>query len=421
MQKMHESQRWTSIWLMHRYFWPVCFALFLGLRLLPIVLLPPVMDADSLWYYSRAAGIAAGEGYSQGGHFTAYWPVGYPGFLGFLFFLFGKNPLSGQIANLLISTLTLLMLIPLSRSAFGCEKIVRLGAVLWAIYPNHVFYNALLMSEILFTGLLVLGLYLFVNNKSAVWSGLAFGLALLTKSQALFIPAIILVLYGVRARPGWKAWLRKSAFLYVAMLLVVLPWTIRNYQRLGVPALVSTNGGTNLYVGNNPFATGNFYDPTGHEPRVNPASGRELEASAFGKREAIAWIKSDPLAFLSLLPRKVFHLWYLDGEAEWSYQGGYPAYEEQKVWFRSVRIFNQLYYFTILGLTGYALFANRRRMASSPLTFGFGYGLALYLTMISMAFFGTSRFHFPVMPFFCMYAASAIITILPSSDRARDQ
>jgi hypothetical protein len=85
------------------YFLPACFALFLALRASLILLVPVEMSSDAAWYLGRASGIAAGEGYTEGGYPTAYWPVGYPGFLGVLFYLFGENALVGQAANLLMA------------------------------------------------------------------------------------------------------------------------------------------------------------------------------------------------------------------------------------------------------------------------------------------------------------------------------
>ena len=85
------------------YFLPACFALFIGLRASLILLVPLEISSDAAWYLSRASSIAAGEGYTEGGYPTAYWPVGYPGFLGVLFYLFGQSALVGQAANLLMA------------------------------------------------------------------------------------------------------------------------------------------------------------------------------------------------------------------------------------------------------------------------------------------------------------------------------
>ncbi len=56
------------------------------------------------------------------------------------------------------------------------------------------------------------------------------------------------LLIFTQPRPVWQAAARAAATTVVA-LLVVLPWTLRNCQRLDGCALVSTNGGWNLAIG----------------------------------------------------------------------------------------------------------------------------------------------------------------------------
>ena len=46
----------------------------------------------------------------------------------------------------------------------------------------------------------------------------------------------------------------------VACVAVVLPWTARNCARLDGCALVSVNGGSNLWIGTDPTAEGNYRD-----------------------------------------------------------------------------------------------------------------------------------------------------------------
>src|SRR5262249_11159030 len=65
----------------------------------------PVSDAK--WYFDRAASIVSGNGYAVDGTPTAFWPVGYPGFLALLFFVFPQSPQTGLIANFFLSGITI--------------------------------------------------------------------------------------------------------------------------------------------------------------------------------------------------------------------------------------------------------------------------------------------------------------------------
>ena len=77
-----------------RYFLISCFGLFIILRGLLVLVLPLEMQSDAHVFLTRGLGIADGKGYVASGQPTAYWPVGYPGFLGVVFYLFGKDQLS---------------------------------------------------------------------------------------------------------------------------------------------------------------------------------------------------------------------------------------------------------------------------------------------------------------------------------------
>ena len=81
----------------HRYFVPVCVILSGLVRLLWIGLVHADQVYDWIWYYQRGVSIASGHGYYVDGIPTAYWPVGYPGFLGGA--LLSRGPARSRGAN----------------------------------------------------------------------------------------------------------------------------------------------------------------------------------------------------------------------------------------------------------------------------------------------------------------------------------
>ena len=89
--------------ILERWFVPSCFVMYIALRVALLVSIPIDQHSDALWYFNRGVGIAMGEGYSERGIPTAYWPVGWPGVLGLLFSIFGPFPIVGQIANIAFS------------------------------------------------------------------------------------------------------------------------------------------------------------------------------------------------------------------------------------------------------------------------------------------------------------------------------
>lgn len=401
------------------YFLPVCFVLFLALRAVLVFSVPvEISSSDAGWFLRTGLSIARGEGYAEGGYPTAYWPVGYPGFLGVLFYLFGQYQLVGQMANLLMAGATFFLQLELTRRIFNSEAAARLGVLLLTIYPNHAGYTAFTLTEIYFTFLLLLGIYIYLLRRGWVWvlvSGLVFGLATLTKPQVIFLPGLLVLLQLLHR--GGKTNLRddilKGLVIYLMMAAVLVPWAMRNSQVFGQTVLISTNGGATLLTGNNPSADGSYIENDPLVAQRNFSVRDQVESDRRAKELALNWIKENPLRFVQLVPLKIWHLWAKDGEIEWGYQSEYPHYQEHSLIFRSVRWINQIFYSLLLvGSLGAAvLLIKNRRGVSWPWVL-IGYCLIIYLTLISIVFSGQSRFHFPAMPWVIMYAAWAAVTLL---------
>jgi len=237
--------------LLHPYFIPVCFTADLCLRLAVIWLVPIDQFSDELWYYTRGVTLAAGQGYSEGGIATAYWPPGWPGLLGLLFWLFGSSPLVGQIANLVFAALTFLLSLSLASTLFADKLVGRLTVLILTFYPNQIGYVPALATEVFYTALLLLAVLVIIRGHGLarlIVSGILFGIATLTKAQTLFIPAFLFAAWWLLARDRGRllAVVGRAAVVYTAMAIVVLPWTARNYAVFGEFVLISTNGGGTL-------------------------------------------------------------------------------------------------------------------------------------------------------------------------------
>ena len=401
------------------YFIPVCFVLFLALRAVLVFSIPvEISSSDAGWFLQRGLSIARGEGYAEGGYPTAYWPVGYPGFLGVLFYLFGQDQLVGQIANLLLAAATFFLQLELTRKIFNSEAAARLGVLLLTIYPNHAGYTAFTLTEIYFTFLLLLGIYIYLVRRGWIWvlvSGLVFGLATLTKPQVIFLPGLLVLLKLLYRgnTSNVRDDILKGFVIYLMMAAVLVPWAVRNSQFFGQTVLISTNGGATLLTGNNPSADGSYIENDPLVAQRNFSVRDQVEADRRAKELALNWIKENPGRFIQLVPLKIWHLWAKDGEIEWGYQSEYPHYQEHRRIFRSVRWINQIFYSLLLaGSLGAAvLLIKNGRGVTWPWVL-FGYCLIIYLTLISMVFSGQSRFHFPAMPWIIMYASWASVTFL---------
>lgn len=397
--------------LMSRNALPVLFSTFVLLRV-AVLCVDVAPMSDGAWYFNRAASLARGDGYSESGHPTAYWPPGYPLVLAVLFKLFGTSVVVAKGFNLVCAVATAWLTLDLARRIFRSEAAGRLALLLLAIYPNSIGFTALLFTETFFTMLLLAGCWTMLvwnGPVRAIAAGTIFGLATLVKAQSLVLIPMLFALVLLERRVSLSRFVSTSlaaAATLVVCCAVVFPWSYRNHALLGEWVAISTNGGFTFLTGNNPSANGDY---TPDDPLVTSIPRtivNQIEADAEAKRRAVEWIKANPTNFVGLMPKKVFRLWAPDGESEWFYQSGYASYDEHVGVFRSIRIINQVYYvFLLFGfvVTGFALAADReRRAATLPGWRWLPYLVALFPTLIALVFSGQSRFHFPVMPLVMM-------------------
>lgn len=161
-----------------------------------------------------------------------------------------------------------------------------------------------------------------------------------------------------------------------------------------------------MLIGNNPSANGGYNDSDPLFSVVNFSVKDQVAANERAKNLAISWIKENPVDFFKLLPLKAWKLWAVDGESEWLYQRGLKSYEDKKIIFRTIRFLNQIYYslaiFIVVAICPYYLF---KAYQKSSIYLILGYLVFTYITLISLCFFGSPRFHFPAMPFVFLYCA----------------
>lgn len=132
----------------------------------------------------------------------------------------------------------------------------------------------------------------------------------MTGNAALSLVAVVAL--ALVLTPALLAQRVTMAMLMVCVALVIsAPWMVRNMLVIGAPVM-NTNGGFNLYLGNNPAATG-MYISIADTPR-GPTWGElrktgEVHASETLKQEAISWVKAHPTEFLTLAVKKAAYFW----------------------------------------------------------------------------------------------------------------
>jgi len=203
------------------------------------------------------------------------------------------------------------------------------------------FYEALLIQSALdpfLTAAGLAGLAIGLNRGDArccALSGLAFGLQSLNRPNIAAVVVSMIVLAGVARR------VRLAAWVALGFVIVLLPVSLRNEAQAGTWSPMSSHGGLNFYIGNNPVATGTYREVRGIRPNLEgqisdartvaeKATGHALtddEVSGYFYSVAWQWIRESPASAVRLFARKL-RLTF-SGAAPWlNYSYGFFARDE---------------------------------------------------------------------------------------------
>jgi hypothetical protein len=172
-------------------------------------------------------------------------------------------------------------------------------AAVVAVYPELVWFAAHFWSETLFLTLLFWGLERTTaaddardgpaRTVAAFAAGLILGFAALTRETALPVAALAAA-WLAWPRSGRSGW-RPGAVLLLATLLVVTPWTLRNWRVFGAFVPISTYGALNLWLGNTEADRDEVYrlSDSVEGPIAQYRLAREEARKAIARRQP-AWI-----------------------------------------------------------------------------------------------------------------------------------
>lgn len=241
--RLTQSRFWS--WL------AVITAVGFALRLLyTFTISPPIPGlADPSFYHYSSNLIVQGHGYSQPfvfqltGHLipTAAHPPLWPALLALLGLftapaagvghLTGASADAARVLGCAVGACVVLLIGLLGRR-IGGWRVGLIAAAIAAVYPHFITLDGFLMSEPLY-GVIVGGMLLVAYDFAALPTrlralalGVLVGLAALTREEALlFVPVLLLPL-------AWRSGpqrLRLGALALAGVVLVIAPWTIRNY------------------------------------------------------------------------------------------------------------------------------------------------------------------------------------------------
>ncbi len=279
-----------------------------------------------------ARSIATGHGFAD-----PYWthsgptalltPV-YPCLLAAIFVAFGvSSKLSALVylaCNTLLSSLTAIPIYSIARRSFD-RRVATMAAWTWAFFPNAINFSAATMwyhgtvaleLSLLFLLVLVLGSAAShgrTQQPVAWWAllGLLAGLTALTNPVILGIVPFLAIWLAVQRQR--RPILAHGAIALAAMLLTILPWSVRNMRTLHQPVLLKDGLWTEVCIGNCSNSL-HWWDGTQH-PSGSDYERRQFEQlgepgyMAAKRTQALAYLREHPRQYLGRSVRRVVFLW----------------------------------------------------------------------------------------------------------------
>jgi len=177
----------------------------------------------------------------------------YPMFVTSIYFLFGTKDIFVYLFQVIIGSLTCIVLYFLTLDLFHNRKIATLTGLLCAMHPFLYFLTSSLMTETLFTFLLSVTILMLVKTniyksiKMCFCSGVFLGITTLCRPTTQFLPLFVLLIM-VFILMNKKLFVRYSLIFILGFILSILPWVARNYIVTNEFIPISGGRGVNLYL-----------------------------------------------------------------------------------------------------------------------------------------------------------------------------
>jgi 4-amino-4-deoxy-L-arabinose transferase-like glycosyltransferase len=180
------------------------------------------------------------------------------------------------------------------------ETVGLLAVAFYGFYPYLLYQISLNDTGILSAaGGRIAAAYRARDTRNWRWAaalGVCFGLGALTKTLIVLIFPLLALWWWHRI--GFRDAARLSVIGGAALLIVLAPWTIRNFRVHDEFVFISTNGGSNLHQGNNSCVADYLargWDAQWVNCLEKPPEGlSEIGADRWHREQAIRYLRDHP-------------------------------------------------------------------------------------------------------------------------------
>lgn len=197
-------------------------------------------------YYEIAENLLAGNGFSLSDTppivpDSVRMPL-YPLFLAGLVFIF-KSYYAVLVGQIILGSSIALLAYRIAFQILARERFATIVALLLVLEPLSIYFSLTLISETFFTALFLAGITLFLDywknqhGRVLAYATGLLALATLVRPTTQFLPLLLILAVFFLAKGRAALAFRHSLIIAGVFLLVLTPWSIRNFMRFGNPAL----------------------------------------------------------------------------------------------------------------------------------------------------------------------------------------
>ena len=353
----------------------------------------PVVDAGE--YAVIGWSIAGGHGYPE----SVFWhPPGYPCFLGAIWWLVGDSFLAPRLVQSFLGAMNVAFIAWMGGRLFGRAVGVASGAAA-ALYGMLIYYDGELLTPTLavfaILATVISTMLARQADRRALWActGVLGGLSGTIVATSLVVPIVAAVVS--RKRAPW---------VLLGMALAIAPVTARNLIRGHELVVLSSNGGINFWIGNNPeydkmvtIRPDSEWRRLIQEPARQGAHG-QAAASRYFVGKSLRWAAAEPWSVVRLQAHKLRQL--ISGNEVFRNHAIYPARLDSPIlsvllWKTPALAFP---FGLLLPLATVGLWVGWRRARLLA-------ALVLGLSIMVLAFFVAARYRMVLVPFLLVFAA----------------
>ena len=350
-------------------------------------------EIDFRTFYDTAKNINTYE-FIPNSRYIAIFPhlFGYAFFLSIIMKVFGEGIIVATIANAILSTISMILIYYICKNTIS-EKAAVIGSTIWILFPSQTIYNTLILSEPLYTAMLlsVILLIIFINKnyrkKEIIILGFVLGILIGITDSIRPVGSIAFIALGI-----WyffvdrKIDIKIKGLIYTLAIIgiIITSFSIEKYITYRLGEEPSSFPGFNVYVGLNEETGGKWSEEDSnllHQYGIDLESANEVQKKML--ENAKERITEGNINFPTLLAKKLGSLWYDDSEAV------YYSFKGENILINNVC---NLFYYIIFIFSIFGAYICKRKNENSEMfiicIFMIGLTLAHMITEVS------GRYHY---------------------------